>query len=595
MADSIQPSPEGKPEARGQAKKRIPLVNDGLSPSDVDFVPSLVHSLVTLLRLRGKTVSTAFLMAGLAGTGHVSPGACLHAARRAGLEGKIVYRKEIKAISPLVLPCILLLSGDRSCVLTSLSEGKAEVIFPETGEGTQPVPLSMLSDEYSGYALFATREARLDQRADRIHLVRGKRWFWDVLLYYMPIYRHVTLASVVINLIGIISPLFVMNVYDRVVPNNAIDTLWVLAIGIFIAYLFDFLLRNLRSYFVDVAGRNADVVLSSRLVQKVLTMRLDSKPESTGALVNNLREFESLREFFSSSTLLAFIDLPFLVIAMLLLAYIAGPLVILPLVAIPILIAVGIILQGSSKRTAEQGYKQNMQKNALLVELVNGLETLKSCMAESRMLHLWEQVVGVSARANAVAKKYNNMAITISTLVTQVVTVGMVIWGVYLIGDGQMTMGGLIGANILVGRAMAPLMQIASLLTRLQNSRMSLQALDLLMQLPSEGQEKDEYVDFGKLETSFAFEDLSFAYPGAERLALANVSLHIRPGEKVGIVGRMGSGKSTLGKMLIGLYLPKEGAVKFGGVGYPADCGGRPACPGGIPAAGCGSFLRDDP
>lgn len=281
MADVMQPPKGGEPDTPEQ-KKPVPLVNDGLSPSDVDFIPPLVHSLVTLLRLRGKSVSTAFLMAGLAGTGRVSPGACLHAAKRAGLEGKIVYRKSLQDISTLVLPCILLLSRDRSCVLTSLDDGKAGVIFPETGEGVQPVPLQMLADEYTGYAIFATREARLDQRADRIRLLKGKRWFWDVLLYYMPIYRHVAFASVVINLIGVISPLFVMNVYDRVIPNNAVDTLWVLAIGILIAYLFDFLLRNLRSYFVDVAGRNADVVLSSRLVQKVLTMRLDAKPESTG-------------------------------------------------------------------------------------------------------------------------------------------------------------------------------------------------------------------------------------------------------------------------------------------------------------------------
>ena len=224
------------------------------------------------------------------------------------------------------------------------------------------------------------------------------------------------------------------------------------------------------------------------------------------------------------------------------------------------------MLQEAGKRTAEQGYKQNMQKNALLVELVNGLETLKACMAESRMLHLWEQVVGVSAKAGSVAKKYNNLAITISTLVTQAVSVGMVIWGVYRIADGTMTMGGLIGSNILVGRAMAPLMQIASLLTRLQNSRMSLQALDLLMQLPSEGQNDNEYVEFGKLDASFSFEDLAFAYPGAERLALTDISVFIKPGEKVGVVGRMGSGKSTLGKMLIGLYQPRDGAVKFGGV-----------------------------
>lgn len=166
----------------------------------------------------------------------------------------------------------------------------------------------MLADEYTGYAIFATREARLDQRADRIRLLKGKRWFWDVLLYYMPIYRHVAFASVVINLIGVISPLFVMNVYDRVIPNNAVDTLWVLAIGILIAYLFDFLLRNLRSYFVDVAGRNADVVLSSRLVQKVLTMRLDAKPESTArwstTCANSSRcaNFSAPRRSWRSST-----------------------------------------------------------------------------------------------------------------------------------------------------------------------------------------------------------------------------------------------------------------------------------------------------
>ncbi|MDE7066033.1 MAG: ATP-binding cassette domain-containing protein, partial [Desulfovibrionaceae bacterium] len=205
-------------------------------------------------------------------------------------------------------------------------------------------------------------------------------------------------------------------------------------------------------------------------------------------------------------------------------------------------------------------------KNALLVEMVNGLETLKCCMAESRMQRLWEAVVGNSAAASADARRYNNLAVGISMLVTQLVTVIMVIWGVYRIGDGLMTMGGLIGSNILVGRAMAPLLQMASLLTRLQNSRVSLKALDMLMELPSENQDEKALLDFGNLEASFSMEDVSFAYPGAERTALADVNLRIRRGEKVGIVGRMGSGKSTLGKLLIGLYQPAQGAVKFGGV-----------------------------
>ena len=554
-ADQGQRAPQGGP-ATGMGPLR---------PSDVDFMPGLLRSLAIVLRLRGRVVSPQSLMAGLTGS-RVTPQACLRAARKVGLSGRIAYRPQLENIPGLVLPCILLLTNDRSCVLTALDGEMAEVIFPETGETSQVVPLEALREEYSGYALFAAVEAAPDHRADRLSISHGKRWFWDVLRYYAPIYRHVALASVVINLIAVGSPLFVMNVYDRVVPNNAMETLWVLAIGIFIVYLFNFLLSALRTHFVDVAGRNADIVLSSALVEKVLSMRLDAKPESTGALVNNLREFEQLREFFSSSSLLACIDLPFLVIFLLLIAFIGGPLVFLPLGAMPILIGLGLTLQHRSRRSAEAGYRQNMQKNALLVEIVGGLETLKACMAESRMLHLWEQVVGVSAKAGSVAKKYNNLAITISTLVTQAVSVGMVIWGVYRIADGTMTMGGLIGSNILVGRAMAPLMQIASLLTRLQNSRMSLQALDLLMQLPSEGQNDNEYVEFGKLDASFSFEDLAFAYPGAERLALTDISVFIKPGEKVGVVGRMGSGKSTLGKMLIGLYQPRDGAVKFGGV-----------------------------
>ncbi len=536
-----------------------------LRPSDVDFMPGLLRSLAVLLRLRGRAVSPQALMAGLSGS-KVTPQACLRAARKAGLTGRITYRPTLGDIPGLVLPCILLLTHDRSCVLTALDGDTAEVIFPETGESTQPVPVDALQDEYSGYALFAAVESAPDDRAERLALGKGKRWFWDVLRYYAPIYRHVALASVVINLIAVASPLFVMNVYDRVVPNNAVETLWVLAVGICIIYGFNFLLSALRTHFVDVAGRNADVVLSSALVEKVLSMRMDAKPESTGALVNNLREFEQLREFFSSSSLLACIDLPFLVVFLLLTAFIGGPLVVLSIGAIPVMLGMGLLLQSRSRRIAETGYKQNMQKNALLVEIVNGLETLKACMAESRMQKLWESVVGLSAKSNSEARRYNSLAVTSAMLITQLVTVAMIVWGVYRIADGEMTMGALIGCNILVGRTMAPLLQMASLFTRLQNSRVALKALDILMMLPSENQAEKTCMDFGMLRPSFTMENVSFAYPHQERLALDRVSLRIEPGERVGIIGPMGSGKSTLSKLLLGLYQPKEGAVKFGDV-----------------------------
>ncbi|MDR2820528.1 MAG: type I secretion system permease/ATPase [Desulfovibrio sp.] len=528
-------------------------------------MPGLLRSFAVLLRLRGKIVSPQFLMSGLSGS-KVTPQTCLRAARKAGLSGRVAFRPVIEDIPHLVLPCILLLTKDRTCVLTALKGDMADVIFPETSETTQTVPITELAPEYSGYVLFAAVQSTPDDRAEKLSLSKSKRWFWDVLRYYAPIYRHVALASVMINLIAIGSPLFVMNVYDRVVPNAAIETLWVLATGIFIIYLFNFLLSSLRTHFVDVAGRNADIVLSSTLVEKVLSMRLDAKPDSTGALVNNLREFEQLREFFSSSSLLACIDLPFLVIFLLLIFFIGGPLVFLPIGAIPVLLGIGLLLQHRSRRCAESSYKQNMQKNALLVEIVHGIETLKSCMAESRMQRLWESVVGLSAKSNSEARKYNNLAITLSMLVTQIVTVAMVVWGVYRITDGSMTMGALIGCNILVGRTMAPLLQMASLLTRIQNSQVTLQALDMLMELPSENQIERSCMDFGMLRPSFTLENVSFAYPNSECLALDRVSLHIEPGERVGIIGPMGSGKSTLSRLLLGLYQPKEGAVKFGDV-----------------------------
>ncbi|MBQ7618358.1 MAG: ATP-binding cassette domain-containing protein, partial [Desulfovibrio sp.] len=530
--------------AEPMAKK--PTVQVGpLRPSEVDFIPPLLRSLLVLLHLKGRTVSPNFLLSGLAGS-TLSPQACLSACRKAGLTASILFRPDLDNIPSLVLPCILLLSKDRSCVLIKREGDECEVIFPETSETAQKVSVEELGKDYSGYAIFAAQPNKADPRVEKLNFSRGKRWFWDVLRYYAPIYRHVALASVVINLIAVASPLFVMNVYDRVVPNNALETLWVLAIGIILIYFFNFLLSALRTHFVDVAGRNADIVLSSMLMEKVLGMRLDAKPESTGAMVNNLREFEQLREFFSSSSMLALIDLPFLFIFILLIAFIGGAVVCLPLMALPILLLIGLYLQHRSRAVAESSYKQNMQKNALLVEIVNGLETLKSCMAESRMQKLWEAVVGLSAKSNSETRKYSSLAIASSMLVTQLVTVAMIIWGVYLINDGAMTMGGLIGCNILVGRAMAPMLQIATLLTRLQNSQITLKSLDMLMELPSENQNERLVMNFGNLRPSFTMEDVSFAYPNAKRLSLDHVSLRVEPGEKVGIIGPMGSGKSTL-------------------------------------------------
>lgn len=552
-------------QSQEQSQKLLdtsPLPN----PSDVDFAPPLIQSMVDLCRLHGKAISSRQLAAYLPKVkGEIHPSACIRAAREAGMEMTTVYRPSISKITPFTLPCILLLHEGQSCVLTGLDEEHAICIFPEGASQKQKVRLEDLEKSYLGYAIFGKPESKLDERASRIQLVEKKQWFWGTLAHYLPIYKHVIGASLVVNLLAICGPLFFMTVYDRVVPNNATDTLWMLASGICVAYIFDFLLRNLRSYFVDTAGRNADVIIASRLMQHLLSMRLDVKPDSAGSLANNLREFESLREFFGSTTLMALVDLPFLFFFIALIFFIGGPIGFIPTIAVPIVVGAGIFLQRPMQEVTEKGFKENMQKNALLYEIIGGLEAIKATMAEGRIQHAWENVVGLSAASNAHSKRMSNFSMTLTVIVTQLVSIGVIIWGVYRIGDRELSMGGLIACNMLAGRAMAPLSQIASMLTRLQQSRMALLSLDQIMKLDTEEPAGGEYIEFGHLESELTLEDISFKYPGSERLALDRISIRIRPGEKVGVIGRMGSGKTTFGRLCVGFYQPTEGAVKFGG------------------------------
>lgn len=550
------------------ASDETPKVLADSIPESADHTPSFAHSLRTLLRLMGRPVSLPLLLSGIrGGPSSDSPSACLRSAKRYGLDACIAHRKSLNNISSLVLPCILLLKHGQSCVLLKqdAAANTAEVIFPEGSENPKTVNRQELEEEYVGYAVFGSLTGKLDARA-RVALPVTKRWFWDVIAHYMPLYKHVIIATILINFLGIAGSLFAMNVYDRVVPNQAEETLWVLASGVLFAYVVDFILRNVRGYFVDLAGRNADVVLSSKLMSKVLSLRMDAKPDSTGALVNNLSGFESLRDFFSSGSLVVLADLPFLIIFLTLIFLIGGPIVFVPLTAVPLMVGIGLLLQMGARRFAATNYMLNMQKNALLTEIVHGLETVKTSRAESRLLHLWEQICDASAETSRISRRYATLTLSVSSGLSQLVSVGVIVWGVYRIMDGAMTMGGLIACNILAGRAMAPLMQLAGMISRLHQSRMALAALNAIMELPTEDPAETDKTDFGLLQPAFTFEHVGFSYPGAKQNSLSDVSFTIRPHEKVGIIGRMGSGKSTVGRLMTGLYTPQEGAVRFGGV-----------------------------
>jgi len=553
-----------EPSVKSHPRRRA---SDFVSPGLVDYEPPVLRCLSLVAGMLGRPVSTVALKAGMPqGRERPSLAVCIRAAEQSGLTVRTFHRPHIKNISSLIMPCILVLQNDQACILVSLNEEQAEVVFPQGGGTSKHLPLERLQEEYSGYVLMVHPEGRLDQRASELRLVDTREWFWGTIFKFFPIYKHVLLATTMVNILALASPLFIMNVYDRVVPNNAFDTLWALALGVFIAYLFDFLLRNLRGYFADVAGKNADVIIASKLMQQMTAMRLDHKPESAGTLANNLREFESLREFFSSTTLMALVDMPFIFLFIALISYIAGPLAYAPLVAVPIVVLVGYLLQIPFQRIIEKSFREGAQKNALLVEAITGMETIKTSMAEGQIQKRWEEVIGMNAKSTSRARALSNFSISFSQWSAQLVSVAIIIGGVYLIAEGELTLGGLIACNILVGRAMAPLGAVAAMLTRLQQSRMALNSLDLLMRQPNERPVGREFIQAQNLAPSISFEDVHFQYPNSQTPALNGVTLEIKAGEKVAILGRTGCGKSTLGRLCMGLYEPQKGSVKLDGI-----------------------------
>lgn len=576
MSQSGEVTPPPPADGAGDDSATTEADSWRIAPSAVNFEDPLLSCLAMITGLVNRPISEQALKAGLPHGGErFTPELAIQAAHRAGLGARLVHRPKVTDILPLTLPCILLLKGGNACVLIKRPDQKtAEIVHPEGG-GTKTVEVGALQEQFIGYAIFVRAEFKLDARASDVRLSHPKAWFWGTIAKFWPIYNHVFLASILINAFAIASPLFIMNVYDRVVPNNALETLWVLALGVGIVFVFEFIMRNMRTYFVDTAGKNADIMIASRLLEHVMAMKLDKKPPSTGALANNLREFESLREFFTSGTLLAFIDLPFIFLFIGVIWLVSGSIALIPLAVVPIVILAGVFLQFPLRNVIEKTHREQSQKHALLFETIDGVETIKSISAEGRVQRAWERFVGLTARSAGKAQFLSGLATTMAQLSIQMTTVAVVVYGVYLIAAGDITMGALIASTILTGRALQPLGAVATMLTRLQQSRVALKSLDTLMKTPVERDDSKTFLHRPHLNGQIQFKNVTFAYPGQETGALNGASFTIEPGEKVGILGRVGSGKSTLARLLLGLYEPVEGAVLVDGTDIrqidPAD------------------------
>ncbi|MGD9538732.1 MAG: type I secretion system permease/ATPase [Alphaproteobacteria bacterium] len=554
-----------------------------ISPGDVTWDPPLLVCLSTLCGLLQRPMSTSALIAGLPiDKAGFTPALFVRAAERAGLVSRLVKRG-LDQLSPLNLPCVLVLKGQNALILTRIrSDAEVEVISPEGEKAKTVVKTADLEKEYSGYVLFAKVEGMADIVADEFSDLPRGSWFWRTIRRLWPVYGHVILASLVVNLFAIATPIFAMNVYDRVVPNQAVETLWVLAIGVGVVFGFDFILRTLRGYFVDSAGKSADIVMARHLFAHVLGMQYDKRPASTGAFASNLRDYEQVRDFITSATLVALIDMPFALLFILGVFIIAGPLAIVPLGGAAIIIISGVIIQAPLKRLVQKTQHEAAQKHAVLVESIEGLDTLKVSGAEGRAQSIWERVVAQSARTATSVRLFSTIAINISLVTANLVYVVVIVIGVYEIKEGNLTMGGLIAASILSGRAMAPMAQVAGLLARLHQSMSSLRALTRLMNMPTERPVERRFISRTNIRGQLEFKGVSFSYPEQKISALEKISFYVDAGEKVGIIGRIGSGKSTISRLITGLYQPSEGAILLDGTDIrqldPAEMRRRMGC-----------------
>ena len=527
------------------------------------FEDPLASCLSFLSKVYGRAYDESALRAGIAlEDGRLNLDGLLEAATRIGCEAT-PEQCRLGKIPRLALPAIALMKDGRACViLRYTAKGAVEVYDPRAGHGTTMVALSELESLYSGEVVYIRPEFRFDNRSEVAAIETPGSWFWGSLLQNWWIYGHAILATVIVNILAIASPIFIMTVYDRVVPNNAVETLWVLAFGIMGVAAFDFCLRTLRAYLVDVAGKRIDVHLGSRLFDHVVRLRMDARNSSAGSLASIMREFDFLREFLSSATVTAIGDLPFIFLFIFVIYLIGGPIAYVPMAVVPFVLIVSMLIQIPLHRVTRNSMKEVTQKNAHLFEVLHGIETIKAIRAENWAQRNWEQLVGLTATSSMKMKMLSQIG-THTTMTAQLLTtVGIVVVGVHVLKEGEITQGAMIACVLLSSRVMAPLAQVAGVLVRYEQTKTAFGALHEIMKAPVERAAGKKLVHKPFLKGDVELKEVAFTYPMMEHAALGKISFKVKAGEHVAIIGRVGSGKSTVLKLIQNLYEPAEGFVR---------------------------------
>nr|WP_298142302.1 type I secretion system permease/ATPase [uncultured Pseudomonas sp.] len=526
----------------------------------------LLDSLLSLCSLHQKSVSRAMLTAGLPlPDQRLSAELLPRAAARAGLQGRWL-RRGLNKIPELAMPALLLLRDGRSALLLGWDEqGLARVMPSESEGGEVRVSAEVLAKDYNGQVFFAQPLHKFDFNREEL-IPRASSWFRDTLKRSRWLYIDAIAASLLINLIGLATPLFVMNVYDRVVPNQAEATLWVLAVGIAGVFCFDLLLKTLRGLCLDLAGKKTDLIISATLFERIVGMAMKFRPARVGSFAQNIHEFQNLRDFLASLTLASVIDLPFTLLILAVVALIGGHLVWIPVLAFPLVALIGWVLQRPLAETMQRTMALAAERQSSLIESLAGLDAVKVNNAESERQYIWEQTIGTLSRLELRARMLSSLAMNSTMLVQQLAGVVVVVLGVYQIIAGNLSMGGLIACYMLSGRALGPLTQISGLLTRYQQAKVTLDSVNHMMELPQERHADERPLKRQTLQGAVEFRQVDFHYPDQQQAALQKINLVIRPGEKIGIIGRSGSGKSSLAKLIVGLYQADAGSLLVDGI-----------------------------
>lgn len=527
----------------------------------------LIDALVWLTAHYGRARSASVLAAGLPVEDKgMTPQLFCEAATRAGLRARIV-KKSPADINDAVLPAVVLTATRGAVVLVTRTGDTVRII---DGGVESTIEANALDKRANGYAIYVRPAEEGAADAEQSH------WFWPAINEGAGVYAQVALATVFINLFALTSPLFMMNFYNRVLPNNAVETGWVLAIGALVVFGFDFIIKTLRGYFIDIAGRRADVVVGQKIYDQLLDVRLGQRRDSIGASASMLRDFDGVRDFLTSATLSVIIDLPFSLLFVAAIWWVAGPSMALVLLLIYVLaMAVGWLTQLPVKRSVRKALMAAEKKHGLLVETMAAQETVRGLGAEGVLRGRYRRYLASAAEAGQVSRFYSGLSVNFSGLMQAGSGVVLVLIGMYMVAARDMTSGALIACMMLSSRAIAPVGAVAALLNKYHQARASYRRIDELMKQDTERGGTRNFLHRPDLRGAFSMQNVDFAYPDSNVKTLSGVSLNIAAGERVAIVGRIGSGKSSLVKLLVNFYQPAAGAVLVDGTDMrqidPAD------------------------